>query len=85
MSNLQRQSSGRQIVFTSLWGYFFNVLIVGFVGVVESGRICSALPDWASAILIPIVPVFGSLAIAYLDKHKVTLGIRKANARQSGQ
>lgn len=62
------RSRKRLFYIISTWGYVLNVLILGFVGLVESGRICSALPDWASALLIPIVPYLGAMGVTYVSK-----------------
>jgi hypothetical protein len=43
--------------------YTLSVGMLGLVGAFEAGRICSAIPDWATALLIPSVPFFGAIAL----------------------
>lgn len=52
--------------------YIGSVIILALVGLFESGRICSALPDWVSALLIPVVPYVGALGLEYLSTRKQT-------------
>lgn len=58
----------RKVKVASVWGYMLNAGIIAFVGIVEDERICSALPDWASAIVLPLVPALAAGYFAYMAK-----------------
>ena len=50
--------------------YVVGVVLVALVSGAQDGNLVSFLPDWASAVLAPVLPVVAAWVAAYRTRHQ---------------
>lgn len=50
--------------------FLVGLILVAIVGGVTDGNLVGELPDWASALLAPVLPTLAAMAAAYSARHQ---------------
>lgn len=62
--------------------FILGLVLVAVVGGVTDGNLVGELPDWATALVAPILPTLAGWVAAYNAKHQYRSGERTASGKQ---